>query len=123
MFFIAFFGIQDKYKQIGSYNNIICPSCGRLGRYDIHKAYRYLHIFFVPTFRWNIRYLVKTSCCGTIYELDSDVGRAFEKNPDTEIKAENLHRIYSHTPFKYCSNCKTDVPSEYSFCPYCGGKL
>ena len=45
MFFIAFFGIQDENKHIGTYNNIVCPSCGRLDRYEIHKSYRYFHIF------------------------------------------------------------------------------
>ena len=123
MFFVAFFGIEDKEKHIGNYNNIICPSCGRLDRFEIYKTYRYLHIFFIPTFRWNVRYIAKTSCCGSLYELDPEVGREFEKNPDTEIKMENLRRIDSYLPFKYCPNCRTNVPREFSYCPFCGGKL
>jgi len=123
MFFIAFFGIEDKDKYIGTYNNIECPSCGRLTRYDIHKSYRYFHIFFIPTFRWNVRYYVKASCCGSLYELDPDVGREFEKNLRTEIRNEHLRPVHNHSPYKYCSNCSTNVPENYSYCPYCGGKL
>ena len=123
MFFIGIFGIQDKEKYIGTYNNIECPSCGRLTMYDIYKSYRYFHIFFIPVFRWNTRYLVKTSCCGCIYELDPFVGREFEKNPYIEIKKENLRRVDSYLPIKYCVNCKSDIPAEFSYCPYCGGKL
>lgn len=123
MFFVAFFGIQDKEKYLGTNNNIICPSCGRLARYDIYKSYRYFHIFFIPTFRWNTRYIVKSACCGCLYELDPVIGREFEKNPGIEIRMENLRRISNYSPFKYCPNCKTDVPAEFNYCPYCGEKL
>ncbi|MDD3767173.1 MAG: zinc ribbon domain-containing protein [Eubacteriales bacterium] len=123
MFFIAFFGVQDKEKYIGTYNNIVCPSCEKLARYEIHKVYRYFHIFFIPIFRWNVRYVVKTSCCSCLYELDPFVGKEFEKNPATQIKKENLRRINNYSPFKHCLNCSADVPAEFSYCPYCGGKL
>ncbi len=123
MFFIGVFGIQDKDKHIGTYNNIVCPACGKLARYEIHKTYRYLHIFFIPTFRWNTRYIVKASCCGSIYELDPFVGREFEKDPRTGIRPENLRRLDHYIPFRYCPDCRIDVPSEFSYCPYCGGRL
>lgn len=123
MFFIAFFGIQDKEKHIGTCHNIVCPSCGKLSRYEVYKSYRYFHIFFIPIFKWNIRYMVRTSCCNCLYELDYALGEKFEKNPDTEIKNENMRIINISTPFKYCFNCKTEVPAEYNYCPYCGGRL
>jgi len=124
MFFIAFFGVQDKEKYIGAYNNIVCPSCGRLSGYEIYKTYRYFHIFLIPLFRWNVKYIGKTSCCGRLYELDPMVGEEFERNPgSTEIREENLRRINTYSPFRYCPNCKKDVPAEFSYCPYCGGKL
>lgn len=120
MFFFAFFGIQDKEKQIGT-RDITCPSCGREARCEIYKAYRYFHIFLIPIARWNLRYFAKTSCCGAFYELGYDAGREFERNPNTEIRTESLHR--GDTPFRHCPNCNTDLPAKYSFCPYCGGKL
>jgi hypothetical protein len=123
MFFIALFGIQDKEQYIGANNNIVCCSCGRLAKYEIHKSYRYFHIFFIPVFRWNTRYIVKASCCGCLYELDPLVGKEFGKNPDTGIKKENLRHIDNYLPCKYCPNCKTDVLAEFNYCPYCGGRL
>jgi len=123
MFFFAMFGIQDKDQLIGTCNNIVCPSCGRLAKYEVYKTYRYFHVFFLPVYRWNFRYIVKASCCGSLYELDPLVGQEFEKNPGTEIKKENLRRINNYLPYKYCPNCNTDVPAEFSYCPYCGGKL
>jgi len=67
--------------------------------------------------------MVKTSCCGSLYELDPKVGEEFEKNSDIEIKEENLQRVNNFWPFKYCSNCKADVPAEFNYCPYCGREL
>lgn len=122
MFFVALFGVQDKEKRIGTYKNIECPSCGRLAEYEIHKLYSYFHVFFIPVFRWNIRYIVKTPCCGC-FELNPTVGKEVEKNPNTLIKKENLRRVEVFLGLKYCSNCKIDVDSEFNFCPYCGGKL
>ena len=122
MFFISIFGIQDKEKYIGTCNNIICHSCGRLSKYEVYKVYRYFHIFFMPIFNWNVRFIVIIPCCNSLYELDPIVGREFEKNPNTQIKEENLRRV-DNMPFKYCSNCKRNIFAEYNFCPYCGGKL
>lgn len=123
MFFVGIFGIQDKDKYIGTCNNIICQSCGRLSMYEIHKFYRYFHIFFIPIFRWNVRYLAKTTCCGGLYELDPFVGREFEKKPGTEIGKEHLRPVENYSPFKYCVNCRAEVPEQFNYCPYCGGKL
>ncbi|HHW46847.1 MAG TPA: zinc ribbon domain-containing protein [Clostridiales bacterium] len=122
MFFFAFFGIQDKDKYMGTYNNIECPSCGRFTACEIHKLYTYFHIFLIPVFKWNIRYVVKFPCCG-YFEMDPILGKEFEKNPGTQIKKEALRRVETYYGLKYCSNCKTGVHSEFSFCPYCGGKL
>lgn len=123
MFFFAVLGIQDKEEHLGTVNNAVCPGCGRLTRLDVYKAYRYLHIFFIPTFRWGARYFVKASCCGSLYELEGDVGRAFEHDPRTEIKSEHLRPVHGYSPYKYCRSCNAAVPPEYSFCPYCGGRL
>jgi len=123
MFFIAFFGIHDKKKHIGTYNNAVCLSCGKWSRYEIYKSYRYFHIFLIPIFRWNVRYLVKASCCGCLYELEPTIGKEFEKNICTEIKNEYLRPINQYSPFKYCSKCSRSVPVEYNYCPYCGENL
>lgn len=123
MFFFTFFGIQDKNQYIGACTTIVCPSCGKLARYEVYKSYRYFHIFFIPVFRWNIRYFVKTSCCGCLYELNPVAGKEFEKNPGTEIRYEDLRPVSNYLPYRHCQNCNADVPAEFNYCPYCGGKL
>lgn len=124
MFIIAFFGIEDKEQLVGTCQNLECPSCGAWGRGEVYKFYRYLHLFFIPTFRWNVRYYVKTSCCGGHYELDPAVGKAFEKHPaTTDIRKEHLRPIPHYSPFKRCPHCHVNVPAEFRYCPYCGGRV
>ncbi len=123
MFFIGIFGIDRKQKPLGTCNNAICPACSALTRFDIFKEYSYFHIFFIPTFRWNVKYFVKPACCGSIYELDPVVGRQYEKDGSVEIENENMRPISYHLPFKTCAACKAKFDSSYSYCPYCGNKL
>ncbi|HHW32003.1 MAG TPA: zinc ribbon domain-containing protein [Clostridiaceae bacterium] len=126
MFFIGIFGIDQKNKQIGTYNNVICPACGALTRFEIFKSYSYFHIFFIPTFRWNTKYYVRPTCCDSMYELDSQVGEEIERGNNPEIKEEHLHSAYSgyqNHLYKQCRNCGARSDTSYSYCPYCGGKL
>ncbi|MGI6166677.1 MAG: zinc ribbon domain-containing protein [Eubacteriales bacterium] len=123
MFFIAFFGIEDKDKHLGTYKDGVCPSCGMATGYEVRKSYRYFHVFFIPLARWNVRYFVRTSCCGRIYELNGALGREFEKNSGTEIRKEDLRSVDGYSPFGHCPSCRAEVPAEFSYCPYCGAKL
>lgn len=123
MFFIGIFGVEQAHKSIGVYNNAICPGCGALTRFEIIKTYSYLHIFFIPTFRWNIRYFIKPACCGSVYELDPVIGQQYERGQNPEIRNEHLRPLYQTLPYKSCANCGARVESGYSFCPYCGKRL
>lgn len=123
MFFIGIFGIHQSEKFVETYNNAICPSCGGLTRFEIFKTYSYFHIFFIPIFKWNTRYFVKTACCNSVYELNPDIGRQYDKGHSPEILNEHLRPIYNHFPDKTCPNCKANIESDYSFCPYCGARV
>lgn len=123
MFFIGIFGIDQKSKQIGTCNNKICPACGAMTRFEIYKSYSYFHIFFIPTFRWNTRYYVKSTCCGNMFELDPIIGEEFERGNNPEIKEEHLRFSKEYLLFKHCKNCGARSDPSYSYCPYCGEKL
>ena len=123
MFFIGVFGINDAQKPIGTYSNVVCPSCGAYTHFEILKAYTYFHIFFIPTFKWNIRYFVKPACCGNIYELDPSIGAQYEKGQSPEIRNEHLIRADYGLPYKICENCGARFDPSYNFCPYCGRKF
>lgn len=122
MFFVGIFGIDQAQKNIGTYNNTICPSCGALSRFEVIKAYSYFHIFFIPTFRWNVRYYVKTTCCKSIYGLDAHIGIHYENGSAPEITNEHLRPLTHHQASDTCSGCGARIEPGYSFCPYCGRK-
>ncbi|AUS96393.1 zinc-ribbon domain-containing protein [Clostridium thermosuccinogenes] len=123
MFFIGIFGIDQASKPSGMANNVICPACEALTRFEISKTYSYFHIFFIPVFKWNVRYYVKSACCGSLYELDPVIGAEYEKGRNPEIRQEHLRPVSQYMPFKVCSHCGARFDSGYSFCPYCGKKL
>ncbi|MCX7842482.1 MAG: zinc ribbon domain-containing protein, partial [Clostridia bacterium] len=107
MFFIGVFGISDAQKHIGTYNNAICPSCGSLTRYEIFKSYSYLHIFFIPIFRWSVRYYVQSACCNRVFELDPSIGKQVLDGHQPEIKDDYLNPLRQHQTHFVCKNCNT----------------
>lgn len=123
MFFIGIFGIDNVQKQIGTYNNSICPSCEAYSNFEIFKSYSYFHIFFIPTFRWNVKYYIKTTCCDNIFELDKIIGQQFEKGETPQINSDNLRPINDHPHYKICSGCHLKTEGNYLYCPYCGKKF
>ncbi|HIX51853.1 MAG TPA: zinc-ribbon domain-containing protein [Candidatus Lachnoclostridium stercoripullorum] len=72
---------------------LLCAICGGYGRYQVFMTYTYFSFFFIPLFKWNRRYYVKTTCCGSVYELDPEVGRAIARGEDAEIRQEHLRLL------------------------------
>lgn len=139
MFFIGIFGIDQAHKELGTRNNIVCPSCSAWSRLQISKTYSYFHIFFIPTFRWNTRYLAQAACCGTLFELDPAVGaeleQAWRHDPSAtgpDIRAEHLrplgreHAAPGRSAMT-CPHCNRQIPDAsatgYQYCPFCGKSL
>ena len=91
MFFMM--GITDGRKDLNFAQTIICNICGRYGRYNVFMIYTVLSLFFIPCFKWNKHYYVQTSCCGTIYELDPEIGKAIARGEQVEIRLEHLSRV------------------------------
>lgn len=119
MFFC--FGIEDAQKIIRDFRNIICPACGRYSFAQLIVTYTFLHIFFIPTFKWNRKYYIKTGCCGSVYECDRETAEKFEKTG--EIDFSQLKRCGCGSGEKICPNCGAHLEQSYEFCPYCGTKL
>ena len=74
MFFMM--GITDGRKDLDFSQLITCNICGKYGSFHVFMTYTVLSLFFIPCFKWNRRYYVRTSCCNTLYELDPEVGKA-----------------------------------------------
>ena len=124
MFFMM--GITDGRKDLNFTQTIICNICGRYGRYNVFMTYTVLSFFFIPCFKWNKHYYVQTSCCGTVYELDSEIGKAIARGEQVEIQPEHLSRInqsgYSYNR-KHCSCCGYETSEDFEYCPKCGNRF
>lgn len=124
MFFMI--GITEGRKDIDFSQTVICDACGKYGRYQVFMTYMSLLLFFIPCFRWNRRYYVQMSCCGTQYELDPGVGKRVARGENVEIRPEHLQRVRSAKwdyPYKKCVSCGFRTSEDFQFCPKCGMKF
>ena len=139
-------GTETKRKDYPSVGPVICPSCGSYGRYNIFKTYTVLtFFFFIPTFRWGTQYYAESTCCGALYALDKEVGKAIASGAPIEVRPENLSlirggyvqqaqpvqpaqieqptQIVKDIELKKCPQCGNETSKEALFCSNCGTKF
>ena len=114
-------GITEGRKDF-DYNQLItCDICGKYGRFQVFMIYTVLSLFFIPTFKWNKRYYVQTSCCGTVYELNPEIGKCIASGEEVRIRPEDLSIVRQRRGcIKHCNNCGYETAEDYDFCPKCG---
>ncbi|HHT73060.1 MAG TPA: zinc ribbon domain-containing protein [Firmicutes bacterium] len=122
MFFIGIFGIQPGKKEVGEGQGI-CPSCEAFDRYVVDEVYTYLHFFFIPIWKWNRRYFVRTRCCRRTLELEGDVGRRIASGERIQLRPEHIVRAQPGAQGEACPNCGSVLRPDYRFCPRCGSQL
>lgn len=118
MFFIM--GISQKEKKLSFDQLSVCKCCGRYGHIEVFMTYTYLMFFFIPLFKWNIRYYVKISCCGAVSEISKDMGRAIERGEITSINIEELNFNGGDGDIKRCHYCGYVTNEDFKYCPKCG---
>lgn len=124
MFFIM--GITDGRKVFDFTQTVICDICGKYSRYQVFMTYTVLSIFFIPCFKWNKHFYVQTSCCNTLYELDSEIGKRIARGENLEIMPDNLTKVNTEgyaNSYKRCSNCGYEAREDFEFCPKCGTRF
>ncbi len=123
MFFVI--GINQGQKDMNYSVAVRCGSCGSYSRAQLFLTFSQLLLFFIPTFKWGKRYLLRMSCCGALYELDKEKGKLIENGISVDITQDDLTLIQTgrHTSTMYCTNCGKQLDRSYSFCPYCGEKM
>ncbi|MCR4891157.1 MAG: zinc ribbon domain-containing protein [Lachnospiraceae bacterium] len=125
MFFIM--GITEDRKDFELNQLITCSVCGKYGRFIVFMTYTVLSLFFIPTFKWNKHYYVQTSCCGSLYELDPEIGKAIARGEQVEIRQENLTKISSgggfSSGYKKCRQCGYETTEDFEYCPKCGTRF
>lgn len=121
MFF--FFSYGAKQKNLGIVQAILCDVCGQFGKYEAYAIFNEFSMFFIPLYRSKKKYVIKMTCCQTIYELDEEVGRRIERNERASIKEENLKMVKRGKGVTLCPNCQAAVEDHFLFCPTCGQHL
>ena len=120
MFFMM--GINQKEEEIDFSQTIICDVCGSYGRLMMFMTYSVLSLFFIPVFKWNRHYYVKTSCCHTIYEIDAEIAEKIIRKEVSVIHDEDLRIVQSGYKggFKKCVYCDFETNEDFAYCPKCG---
>ena len=138
MIFIG--GISQGEKILNYTQTVICDICGRYGRYQVIMTYMYFSFFFIPLFKWNKRFYVKMTCCGSVYELDPEVGRDILAGRQVEITRKDLTLCQRGNASggswrgeggsaaggqtrRRCSRCGYETEEDFAFCPKCGNKF
>ncbi len=124
MFFIM--GISSAQKKLEFVQTMLCSRCNQFGRYELYLTYTYLSLFFIPVFKWNKKFYVKTSCCGTLYTIDSALGKRILKGEPVTITEQDL--ILADTDNQYtkvhkCPHCGFVSDPDFLYCPKCGNRL
>ena len=122
MFFV--FGISTKEKDIDFVQTTVCTSCDSYGRLEVFMTYNYFSLFFIPIIKWNKKYYVRSTCCGSLYAIDNDLGRAIERGEKNKIEETELNPLnINHNKERFCSNCGYNINNDFEYCPKCGRKL
>lgn len=126
MLFIC--GISQGKKLLDYTKTVICGQCGGYGRYQVFLVYRCFTLFFIPVFKWDRHYYVEMSCCGSIYELSLEKGRALDKGEETDITKEDLTLVSQgkredQWNRKKCANCGYETGEDFLYCPKCGQRF
>lgn len=117
-------GISTREEELDFSQMIICPSCGTYGRLEASMTYSYLSLFFIRVFKWNRNYYMRSTCCGSLYTIDEELGRSIEKGRVSRIDESDLNPIETgYGRQEFCENCGYPIDSEFEYCPKCGMKL
>ena len=122
MFFMM--GITQRQEEIDFDQTIICDVCGSYGRLMMFVTYSVLTLFFIPVFKWDYHYYVRTTCCNSLYEIDEDLGKAIVRGDVHSLNEGDLHMVRKgRASYKKCFNCGYETDEDFDFCPKCGTRF
>lgn len=121
MFFI--FGISSKERDLDFSQTTICKTCGSYGRLEAFMTYTYFSLFFIPIIKWNKKYFIRSTCCGSIYSIEEELGKSIERGRNVVIEDSDLININrNYKKELYCKNCGRKIEESFEYCPSCGHK-
>lgn len=122
MFFIM--GISQGRKKLDFDQLTVCCRCGRYGHLEVCMVYTYLSLFFIPVFKWDKHYIVRTGCCGAAAEIPPELGRRIARGEVTSLPEDIIPETGSTAGTRRrCGNCGFETEEDYQFCPKCADRL
>lgn len=121
MFFIM--GISEGRKQLDFNQTIVCGACGKYGRIEVYMVYSYLSLFFIPVFKWNRRYFIRTTCCDTLVPISAEMGEQIRRGEITYVPEDIIPATWQPPHQKRCTACGFETEADYQYCPKCGREL
>lgn len=121
MFFIG--GISTKEQVLDFTQTFICSNCRKYGRYEVYIRYTVFSLFFVPIIKFNKKFFVRTTCCGSLYLLKNKEKAINIERGHTEnivLSSDDLELIQNGICGMFCPNCGFQLDENYKYCPNCG---
>ncbi len=118
-------GMSSKQEKLDFAQSILCQRCGCFGSLEVFMEYMYLSVFFIPVMKWNRRYYVRSTCCGSLYEISSELGERIRRGEHVELSEGNLKLVQQgRSGFApRCPRCGYELDGDFRFCPNCGNQL
>jgi len=117
MFFIGIMGMNQTQKVVKTYDHFPCPGCKEEPEGKLVKVYSYFHLFFIPVFKWNEKYVVVCEQCQQGFEVTKEKGKAIERGEEalTYWDLKPLQPLQ-----KRCPMCGEVLVESHNYCPKCG---
>lgn len=113
MFFII--DIIPMLKYLSTYKGT-CDTCQLIGEVKLIKSYQCLRLFFIPIFKWSIKYYLQPSC-GVPVAVDEEVAIRLLHG---DITINHLHLEHAVYNSNSCTQCGKQLEQSFEYCPYCG---
>ncbi len=121
---IFIFSISNREEEFDFSQTKICKICGSYGRLEAFMTYSYFSLFFIPIFKWNKKYYIKSTCCASIYRIEKELGKDIKRGESVTIQESDLNLVSTnYKDMQVCENCNYPVEEAFEYCPKCGEKL
>jgi hypothetical protein len=82
------------------------------------------NLFFIPLFKWDKKFFVKTTCCNSCCEISNELGLKIERGEITQLNENDLHFVkQERSQTKQCGFCGYTADEDFQYCPKCGKPL
>jgi len=117
-------GTKDTGGDVEYTKKLTCPCCGETAVPRVKMQCHSLTLFFIPVFKWKRRYFVQMPCCGSIYELDPEVGKGIDYwGHDNRIIPHDLTPVHRRRTGRQCPKCGFQTNEDFTFCPMCATRF